>query len=251
MYKQEMNQAPIHSFETFGTVDGPGIRFVLFLHQCPLRCLYCHNPDSWSFKQPRMLKTARDVFHEIVKYKSFYQPSGGVTFSGGEPMLHIPFLAELAAMLKKEGMHIALDTSGAVFLETNAAQIDFLKNAADLVLLDIKAFDSNLFKKLTGGHLQPVLNAARFLAKIHKPVWLRYVLVPDYTDDKKQIEELASFSASLGNIELVEVLPFHKAGEFKWRELGLRYELTAVPAPALAQAEEVRTIFRSKGLLAR
>jgi pyruvate formate lyase activating enzyme len=235
----------VHSTETFGTADGPGVRYVLFLSGCPLRCLYCHNPDTWH-RQDGTLTPVEDVLADIASYRGFIRQRGGVTLSGGEPLVQARFCKAILHGCKAMGLHTALDTSGYL---GNLADGELLADV-DLVLLDIKAASGRLFHKLTGADIAPTIRFAEDLAAINKPVWLRYVLVPGLTDNMNEIASLATFAAGLGNVERVDVLPFHKLGEHKWRDLGLDYRLERVQPPSQEQLEQARETFRASGLLA-
>lgn len=235
----------IHSVETLGTVDGPGVRFVIFTQGCPHRCLYCHNPDTWRLKAGRQVASA-DLLDQIENAATFLKRArGGVTLSGGEPLAQPKFIASILRGCKEMGLHTALDTSGYL---GSLADNELLADV-DLVLLDIKAASGRLFHKLTGVEIKPTIQFAEDLAALNKPVWLRYVLVPGLTDNHNEIEALASFAASLGNIERVDVLPFHKLGEHKWRDRGLPYRLEHVQPPSEELLERSRGIFREAGLL--
>jgi pyruvate formate lyase activating enzyme len=236
----------VHSTIPSGSVDGPGIRFVLFVSGCPLRCLYCHNPDTWDLKSGTW-RSVNDVVAEIGKYAGFLKCTGGLTVSGGGPLMQAKFVHEVMRRCKREyGLHTALDTTGLLSKHLPDAWFD----AVDMVLLDIKHIDPEKHKLLTSVPLQPVLDFARRLARMSKPVWIRHVLVPGYTDDYDDVEKLADFVAGLKNVERVEVLPFHKMGEYKWKELGFQYELGETPAPTEETVERVRHQFESRGLLA-
>jgi pyruvate formate lyase activating enzyme len=236
----------VHSVESGGTSDGPGIRYVLFLAGCPLRCLYCHNPDTRHMHDGTPTSSA-DIVEEIGTYAEFLRRAkGGVTISGGEPLVQPEFCAAVFRGAKDLGLHTALDTSG--FLGTHAD--DYLLDDVDLVLLDIKAFKEATYRRLTGVPLRPTLEFAERLAVMGKPIRLRYVLVPGLTDDLTEIEGLAEFAAGLGVVERVDVLPFHKMGEFKWRELGLPYRLASTQPPSVELLERVRDRFRAHGLWA-
>lgn len=237
----------LHSFESCGTVDGLGIRFVVFTQGCWLRCKYCHNPDTWNIKNAKYERSVPFVMNEIVKYKDFYANGGGVTVTGGEPLMQIDFVRELFKECKKEGIHTALDTSGFLFND----EVKELLEYTDLVLLDIKSIDSNIYKNLTGASLEPTINFAKYLSQINKPMWIRHVLVPGITDDKTHLEELASFVKDLNCVEKVEVLPFHKMGEYKWKELNLVYQLSSVSIPTNDDVHNAREIFRKKGILCK
>ena len=234
----------IHSIETCGTVDGPGIRFVVFTQGCPLRCQYCHNPDTWNMAHGEET-TVDELMKEIEKYKSYMKFSGGgVTLTGGEPLMQPKFVRELFRRCKEKGIHTALDTSGYIPLEHAKEVLEY----TDLVLLDIKSFDPNVYKDLTGVSNEPTLKMAKYLSDIKKPMWIRYVLVPNLTDDPVHINGLASFLSTLENIERIEILPFHKMGEYKWEELGYPYRLKNTPTPSEETVETAKEIFESYGL---
>lgn len=230
----------IHSVETCGTLDGPGIRYVIFFQGCPLRCQYCHNPDTWKAGDGKKV-TIDELVEDILKYKSFMKFSGGgMTASGGEPLIQHEFLEKLLKKCKEEGIHTALDTSGCINLSTVKKVIEY----TDLVLLDIKAFNEKSYKELTGASITPTLEFARYLSEINKPMWIRYVLVPGLTDNLNEIEELAVFLGKLKNIEKVEILPFHKMGEYKWEELGYEYKLKETEPPDESIIKIVKRIFK-------
>lgn len=233
----------VHSAESCGTVDGPGIRFVLFLSGCSLRCRYCHNPDASYVRRGRN-RTAADVLEEIERYRDFLKAAGGgVTLSGGDPLFQPAFSKAVLKGCKALGLHTCLDTAG--HLGTNAD--DALLEHTDLVLLDIKAWNPDRYRDLTGGELRPTLEFAERLAILRKPVWLRYVLVPGLTDNMEDIAGLARYARGLGNVERVDVLPFHQMGRFKWDELKLDYVLRNVPEPLAELIEEARQCFREAG----
>ncbi|EKV29475.1 Pyruvate formate-lyase activating enzyme [Caenispirillum salinarum AK4] len=234
----------VHSTETGGTVDGPGLRYVLFLSGCPLRCRYCHNPDSWHMHDGHR-ETSDAVVAEIASYAPFLKRAhGGVTLSGGEPLVQPAFCRAVLHGAKALGLHTALDTSG--FLGSHAD--DALLAETDLVLLDIKAFSEETYQSLTGAPLRPTLEFAERLAAMGKPIWLRYVLVPGLTDITAEIEGLAEFAAGLGTVERVDVLPYHDMGAYKWAQLSMAYPLADTQPPTPEEAERVREIFRAQGL---
>lgn len=236
----------IHSVETGATVDGPGVRHVVFFAGCPLRCLYCHNPDTWHMHDGKPT-TAADVLADIASTTGFLRHGhGGVTLSGGEPLVQPEFAAAILRGCKDLGLHTALDTSG--FLGAHAD--DALLADTDLVLLDIKAFKESTYRALTGGDLRPTLEFAERLSVMRKAVWLRYVLVPGLTDRFDEIEGLAEFTAGLEVVERVDVLPFHRLGEHKWRALRLPYRLAHTEPPDEALVERVKGVFRAQGLSA-
>lgn len=229
----------IHSIETCGTVDGPGIRFILFTQGCPLRCQYCHNPDTWKLNDGKEMDTD-SLISEIVRYKSFMQFSGGgVTVSGGEPLLQPDFVKDLFIKCKENGVHTCLDTSGFVSINKADPVLDY----TDLVLLDIKSYNPDVFKHLTGVPLDPTLAFANHLNERKIPVWIRYVLVPNLTDDPKDIEGLANYLSGLSNVERIDILPFHKMGEFKWEQLGYEYTLLDTDEPTPDTVQMARDIF--------
>ncbi len=234
----------IHSVVTGGTVDGPGMRFVIFTTGCPLRCLYCHNPDTRNMKDGRLMKAA-DLVEEASRYKDFMaRTGGGVTVSGGEPLFQQDFVAEIFRLCKERGLHTALDTSGYLGKMTKQELLD----VTDLVLLDIKSFDPETYRRVTGMNLKTTLDFAERLAAMKKPMWVRCVIVPNLTDDLSALERLADYLAPLGNVEKVEVLPFHKMGERKWKELGLTYTLSATQPPPAELIQKIRAIFTARGL---
>ncbi len=212
----------VHSIETFGTVDGPGIRFVVFVQGCPLKCMYCHNRDTWDIKTGNLTKIS-DLVAEIKRYIPYMKSSGGgVTVSGGEPLLQPKFVLNLFKELKKLNIHTALDTAGSLAINDDIAE---LLKYTDLVLLDIKHIDDEQAKSLTGISNKNNLEFARYLSNNHIPVWIRQVIIPGYTDDEQDLLKLKDFISTLSNVEKVELLPYHDLGKFKWNELGLEYKL--------------------------
>ena len=233
-------KARIHSIETCGTVDGPGIRTVIFFQGCPLRCQYCHNPDSWN-PQDGTLNDIDDLFTEIQKYQNFMRFSnGGVTLTGGEPLLQTQAAAQLLKKCKQAGIHTALDTSGFIFND----QVKQLLQDVDLVLLDIKNFDPNQYQHITGVKLDRTLQFLEYLTENNIETWIRYVLVPNLTDNYPAIEALSQHLSPRQNISRIEVLPFHKIGEYKWSEMGLAYQLTDTPAPDPAAIAHTKQLFQ-------
>ncbi|HEX2944725.1 MAG TPA: pyruvate formate-lyase-activating protein [Clostridia bacterium] len=228
----------IHSFETFGTLDGPGIRFVVFMQGCPLRCLYCHNRDTWDKSGGREY-TVEQVMAEIMKYVGYFRFSGGgVTVSGGEPLLQREFVTELFRSCRKNGIHTALDTSG----YTDIEGLDELLSLTDLVLLDIKHACEEGHRRITSKGREKPAAFSRLLSDRKIPVWIRYVLVPGYTDSGEDLLSAASFIKSLDNVQKVEVLPYHSMGSFKWEELGLGYPLKGVSEPDAGSISRARSI---------
>ncbi|MBR1666680.1 MAG: pyruvate formate lyase-activating protein [Bacteroidaceae bacterium] len=230
----------IHSIETFGTVDGPGIRFVAFFQGCPMRCAFCHNPDTWELNRPVSYEmTPEELLAEVKRYKSFIK-KGGVTCSGGEPLMQADFLLEFFPLCQQAGFHTALDTSGVIFNE-KAKQV---LQHTDLVLLDIKTLDDTLHLSYTGHtrtHNQAFLD---YLQQIHKPTWIRHVLVPHYTDDDRRLTDLARHLQKYDNIERVELLPYHTMGAYKYRELGIPYPLEGIPPLSPERKQHAADIFR-------
>lgn len=221
----------IHSSETFGTVDGPGIRYVLFMQGCPMRCLYCHNPDTWSLKGGKEIEPA-DVLREFNKNKLFYR-GGGITVSGGEPLLQIDFLIELFKLAREENIHTALDTSGITYSPKNEkymAKLDELMRYTDLVMLDIKHINDEKHKVLTSKSNAAPIGFAKYLEEKGIPLWVRYVVVKGYTDNPEDLRELGRFIGTLRNLKALDVLPYHSMGEEKYRELGIDYPLEGMPS---------------------
>lgn len=219
-----MLKGRVHSIETFGTVDGPGIRYIIFFQGCPLRCKYCHNRDTW---KPNCGKeyTSDELVQDIVKYQSYMQFSGGgVTASGGEATLQADFVAELFAKCKELGIHTCLDTAGFVDIE----KVDKLLDYTDLVLLDIKHIDNEKCKKLTGVGNEKALKLAKHLDERNIPIWFRHVLVPGVTDSEENLSKIGEFAATLNNIDRLEILPYHTMGVHKWENMGLTYDLKDV-----------------------
>ncbi len=236
----------IHSFTTGSAVDGPGIRVVAWTAGCQWRCLYCHNPDTWTMTNGIPV-TVRQATDELAKYKhGLAVMSGGFTLSGGEPLMQDRFTVKLLTAAHGMGIHTALDTNGYYGARLTDAELD----AIDLVLLDLKNWDPERHRKLTGMDNGPTLDFARRLAERRKPVWVRFVLVPGLSDDDETIEGIAEFSGSLGNVERVDVLPFHQMGRFKWAELGLTYTLDGTQPPTQASVDRACTAFRAHGLTA-
>lgn len=234
----------IHSVETCGTVDGPGIRYILFTQGCPLRCKYCHNADTWKMTDGKEVDTT-DLINEVVKYKSYMQFSGGgITVSGGEPLLQPDFVKDLFMKCKEKDVHTCLDTSGFISLDKADPVLDY----TDLVLLDIKSYNPEVYKDLTGVPLDPTLAFAKHLAERNIPVWIRYVLVPNLTDNLEDIEELAKFLTTLPNVDRIDVLPFHKMGEYKWEQLGYEYALADTQEPTRESVTETKQIFKKYNL---
>jgi pyruvate formate lyase activating enzyme len=234
--------AKVHSFESLGTVDGPGIRFVIFLQGCHLKCKYCHNRDTWDINGGSY-KSVDEIFEKILRYKPYFESSkGGVTVTGGEPLLQVKFIIELFKKLKKEGIHTCIDTSGIVNLTDDIKEVFKL---TDLVLLDIKHIDSEKCKELTGHLNEKELEFARYLSENGIPIWIRQVIVPGITDEEKDIIKLKEFIKTLKTVEKVEFLPYHIAGKYKWAELGKEYELEDIKEATSDDIKRVTEIFNS------
>lgn len=230
--KSPVSMGRVHSIESFGSVDGPGVRFVVFLSGCNMRCQYCHNPDTWDGTRGERY-TARELVGRAVRYRSYWGEEGGMTVSGGEPLLQLDFLAELAQEAQKEGIHMAVDTSGNPFTrqEPFFSKFQELLKYVDLFLLDIKHIDPQQHRLLTGQDNRNILDMAAFLQEMGKPVWIRHVLVPGKTDRQEDLMALGAFLKGLHNIERVEVLPYHTMGSYKWEALGMDYPLKGVEPP--------------------
>lgn len=236
----------LHSFTTGSTVDGPGVRVVAWTAGCQFRCLYCHNPDTWSLTNGMPVPLERAV-EELRKYRRGLQVmSGGFTLSGGEPLMQDRFAVRLFAAAKESGIHTALDTNGFLGERLSDAELEKI----DLVLLDIKSWGAERHRHLTGKDIAPTLDFARRLAARRRPVWLRYVLVPGLTDDPDVAGNVAKFAGSQGNVERVDVLPFHQMGKFKWKALGLHYTLADTNPPSPDLIQRVCGQFREQGLQA-
>ena len=229
----------VHSLETFGAADGPGMRFVVFLQGCDMRCKFCHNPETWAHgceKWEAQEWTAKELFERAFRYRNYWgknMEKGGITVSGGEPLLQMDFVTELFTHAKEKGVHTALDTAGHPFsTDRNFLQkFGKLMEMTDLVMLDIKAFDCDLHKDLTGCSNESILAMARYLADIQKKVWIRRVLIPGINDSEKELCGLRDFVKALGNVEKIELLPYHTLGLFKWKMLGLDYPFESVATP--------------------
>jgi pyruvate formate lyase activating enzyme len=236
----------VHSWDIATAVDGPGTRFVVFTAGCPLRCQYCQNPETWHERDGQRV-SVDELMVDIAKYRRFIEVAGGgVTVSGGEPLLQHTFVAELLHRCKELGLHTALDTSG--FLGHHAT--DALLADTDLVLLDIKSWDPATYRQVTGQEVAPTLTFARRLSDVGKPMWIRFVLVPGLTDDWDNVEGIAEFVATLESVERVDVLPFHKLGAPKYAALGIPFPLADTPAPDAELVERVRGQFIRRGLRA-
>ena len=239
----------IHSTESFGSVDGPGIRFLIFLQGCHMRCRYCHNPDTWKpgSAQCGTTATVDELLNKAERYRSYWGPDGGITVSGGEALLQIDFLIELFEEAHRRGINTCLDTAAQPFSreEPFFGKIERLMQSTDLVLLDIKHIDSEKHRWLTGHGNENILDCARFLSDINKPVWIRHVLVPGITTDEDQLTQLRKTLDTLNNVQKVEVLPYHTLGTFKWEQLGVDYSLKDVAPPTAEQIARAKEILKS------
>lgn len=254
-----MADARVHSIETFSGVDGPGIRFVLFLNGCRLRCRFCHNPDTWDGNSGER-KSAQEILAQALRYRDYWgdrcgsvrsdpavdstQITGGITVSGGEPLLQMDFLTEFFRLAKKEGIHTCIDTAGEPFTteEPWLSKFSVLMDYTDLLLVDIKQMNRKQHIRLTGRPNDNILSMFSYLDRIHKPVWIRQVLVPGWTDDPEDLRRERNFIDTLSNVQKVEVLPYHTLGVYKWEKMGMKYPLSDVKPPdaaAVRRAEEI------------
>ena len=236
----------IHSTESFGSVDGPGVRFVIFVAGCPMRCQFCHNPDTWNMQVGEQ-KSADELLAQALRYRSYWKDGGGITVSGGEPLLQMDFMIELFQKAKEKGINTTIDTSGAPFTrkEPFFGKFNELMKYTDLLLVDIKHIDDEQHKLLTGQTNKNILDMARYLSEIGKPVWIRHVLVPEKSDKDEYLKELYEFIKTLGNVEKVEVLPYHTFGEYKWKELGYDYPLAGIEPPTKERIKNANEILHT------
>ncbi|KIR02187.1 Pyruvate formate-lyase activating enzyme [Lachnospiraceae bacterium TWA4] len=238
----------ISSLESFGSVDGPGVRYVVFMQGCRMRCRYCHNPETWAMKGGDEY-TPQDLFKKIIRYKNYWGEDGGLTVSGGEPLLQIDFVIELFKLAKAKGVHTALDTCGQPFTRDGEFFDKFkeLMKYTDLVILDIKEMDGVKHKHLTGCENGNILDLVHYLSEINKDMWIRHVLVPGLTDDEEGLNELKKLMDGLTNVKRVEILPYHTLGLAKWEKLGIPYTLGDVLTPTkeeIKKAEKLLGIIR-------
>ncbi len=243
-----MAKGKIHSFETFGAADGPGVRFMVFLSGCPLRCAYCHNPDTWA-RPAAMEMEAEEVLEKALRYRSYWGEEGGITVSGGEPLLQLDFLIDLFTRAKAQGVSTCIDTSAAPFTREGEwfGKFERLMKVTDLLLLDIKAYDSTLHEEITGKANGNILDCAKYLSQIGKPVWIRHVFVPGFTEKGGDTEKMADFLKTLGNVKRIDVLPYHVFGVEKWKALGLDYALEGVEPPKPEETAKIRLALDRKG----
>ena len=239
----------VHSVETFGSVDGPGIRFLIFLKGCSMRCRYCHNPDTWD-PETDDLRTADELLTQAMRYRSYWGREGGITVSGGEALLQIDFLTELFRKAKAKGIHTCLDTSGQPFTRREPFFSKFaeLMKYTYLLLFDLKQIDDAKHRELTGRTNRNILDCARYLSDIGKPIWVRHVLVPGVTDNDDDLHALRAFIDTLQNVKRVEVLPYHAMGTYKWEQLGIPYTLKDVSAPSEERVRNAEHILTAPGI---
>ena len=238
----------VHSLETFGLVDGPGVRFVIFMQGCRMRCQYCHNPETWRMDDGEEW-TAEELFDKAYRYKNYWKQDGGITVSGGEPLLQLEFVTEFFRLAKEKGVHTALDTSGHTFsmVPDYLEKFDVLMQYTDLFMLDIKEMDEEKHGKLTAQSNRDIMALAQYLSDHGKTMWVRHVLVPGLTDEEAGLVALKRFLDRLKTVERTEILPYHTLGEMKWNDLGIPYPLAGVPMPAdheVKRAEELLGIKR-------
>ena len=233
----------IHSIETFGSVDGPGVRFIVFMQGCPMRCLYCHNPDSWKTRVGEQM-TTDELLEKALRYRTYWGDKGGITVSGGEALIQMEFVTELFEKAHAMGINTCLDTSGNPFSleEPFKSKFDELMKYTDLFMLDIKHMDDAAHRKLTGQTNQNILEMAAYLSDHGKAMWIRHVLVPGITTEEDELHRLRSFLDTLKTVERVEVLPYHTLGVFKWKELGIPYQLEGVDPPTKEQIDRAKEI---------
>lgn len=237
----------VHSVESFGSADGPGVRYIVFLKGCNMRCKYCHNPDTWAKcgkNDGAKLMTPQEVLKTAMRYKAYWKQTGGITVSGGEALLQIDFVTELFKLAKEKGVNTCLDTSGNPFTveEPFFGKFNELMKYTDLFMLDIKHIDDEEHKKLTGQTNKNILDMAQYLSKNGKKMWIRHVLVAGITTDERYLKQLREFIDTLKTVERVEVLPYHTLGVFKWKELGIPYQLEGVEPPTKEQIECAKRI---------
>ena len=235
----------VHTLETFGLVDGPGVRFVVFLSGCRMRCKFCHNPDTWSIAGKEW--TAGDLFRHVRKYKSYWKNNGGITVSGGEPLLQMDFVTEFFSLAKSENIHTTLDTAGEPFRRDPEylRRFNRLMSVTDLIMLDLKEMNPILHKELTGVDNSNILDMAEYLSDNGKKLWIRHVLVPGLTDDEADLTKMHKFISGLKTVEKVEVLPYHTLGIAKWKDLNIPYPLEGVPVPTDEQVERANILLHT------
>ena len=238
--------ALVHSTESFGSVDGPGVRFIIFLQGCPLRCQFCHNPDTWKMTEETgaVWKSADELLNQALRYRPYWKNEGGITISGGEPLLQIDFLLEFFKKAKEKGIHTVIDTAGGPFTrkEPFFSKFNELMEYTDLLLVDIKEINNERHKTLTGRSNENILDMARYLSEINKPIWIRHVLVPERSDYDEDLIELDRFISTLSNVYRVEILPYHTLGVFKWEELKIPYQLEGIKPPTKERVDNANRL---------
>ena len=241
-----MTKGYIHSLESFGSVDGPGVRYVIFLSGCAMRCQFCHNPDTWNM-QAGTPYTADELLEKALRYRSYWGSKGGITVSGGEPLLQIDFLLELFTKAKEKGVHTTLDTCGNPFTreEPFFSKFEKLMEVTDLVMLDIKHMDEEQHVLLTGQKNDNILDMAKYLSDTGKSMWIRHVLVPEKSDRDDYLWKLHDFIEKLDHVERVEVLPYHTLGVYKWKELGIPYGLEGIEPPTQERIQNANEILET------
>ncbi len=237
----------IHSIETFGSLDGPGIRFVIFVKGCAMRCLFCHNPDTWD-PNGGDKRSADSLIEQALRYKEYWANDGGITVSGGEPLLQIDFLIDLFKKAKENGINTCIDTAGEPFTrqEPYFSKFQELMKYTDLLLVDIKHIDPKVHLALTGKKNDNIIDMFHYLDKIHKPIWIRHVLLEGYSDNDEYLYKTRAFIKTLSNVERIDVLPFHKMGEFKWQKLGYEYKLSKTEPPSKDRVKNAEDILNGK-----
>ena len=235
----------IHSTESFGSADGPGVRFLVFLQGCNMRCKYCHNPDTWK-KDGGTLATPEEILNKALKYRNYWGKNGGITVSGGEALLQIDFVIELFRLAKTQNIHTTLDTSGNPFSRQELFFDKFkqLMEVTDLFILDLKHIDDSAHRDLTGQTNENIKDMAKCLSDHGKDMWIRHVLVPGYTDSEEQLTNLQEFIATLSTVKRIEILPYHTLGVFKWKELGVNYSLDDVVPPSKEEIQRAKELLK-------
>lgn len=244
-------KARVHSIETLGTADGPGLRYIVFTQGCLLRCKFCHNPDTWKMNDGKEMSVA-ELVKDIEGYLPFFESSnGGVTVSGGEPLIQAGFLLELFTELKKIGVHTCIDTSAGCFSRSPhfIETLDKLMKVTDLVLLDLKHIDAVEHKELTGVSNEHIIDMANYLDEKQVPVWIRHVLIPGGSDNDQYLQRLSDFIATLSNVEKIDVLPYHELGVYKWESLGLDYQLKGVKPPTEERVKNAEAILNREKVI--
>lgn len=248
-YDNSQIKGRIHSIESFGAADGPGVRYIIFLQGCHMRCRYCHNPDTWAMDEKTSYEeTPEQTLAKAIKYKSYWKDNGGITVSGGEALIQIDYVTELFRLAKAKGIHTTLDTSGNPFTreEPFFSKFNELMKYTNLFMLDIKHIDSEKHKKLTTCDNRNILDMAKYLSDNGKDMWIRHVLVPGITDREEDLKRLGEFVKSLNTVKRFEILPYHTLGIFKWKELGMKYTLDEINPPTAEEVKKAEDIMDTK-----